>query len=148
MNTARLGDIASEAYNDISLTVNSAKDELVQLESWMDKKQNAPPYKWMKRWVVVKDAYLLWSDRKISVENGVTAQEKLRWNRCIGLEKIENVKRVNDKYHRMLRFTVKGMKREFVWRAPSKKIRDKWLRNLDEHIQYTKRAAMFSIYEE
>ena len=147
LNTARLGDIASEVYQDLADSVHSDMADLVDLEDWLEKKQHSPPHKWMKRWVMLKDSYLLWSDRQISVQNGVTAEEKRRWNGFLNLHKIESVKAVDDKQQRSFSLTIKKMKREYVWRASSTEIRDKWVGNLQERIEFTKRLRMFSSYK-
>ena len=103
----------------------------------------APPYSWLKRWVILKDGYLLWCDRQITVQKGVTEEEKRRWNKCVELRNITDVSAINDKKQRKFKLSVHGTKREYIWRAKSTKWRDKWVNGLKDHVMIAKQETVF-----
>eukprot|EP00483_Globobulimina_turgida_P009528 UN09547 len=82
--TNSLNNIADDIFNDIQRTVKANSVSLRQpLRGWLSHKQSSSKIlsKYVKRWVVVQDGYMLWSDRQMTVRKGVSAQEKKRWNK-------------------------------------------------------------------
>eukprot|EP01084_Bolivina_argentea_P017824 33252_1 len=141
-NTQRLSDISSELFKDITSTIIDNRNHLVELNEWLQHKQ-MNGFSWLKRWVIIKNGYMLWSDRQITVENSVTKEEKLRWNKCIKLTKIVNVQKVKCKNERKFKMYIKH-DRNYIWRCKTKEIRDKWVNGLKQHIAHCKMESTYT----
>ena len=118
----------------------------------MERKQEHIPYSWLKRWVVLRDRYLLWSDRQISVgDNGVDSEERKRWNHSVDLTQVVDVGKVqsnntkNSKQRRDWRFTLKTKKRTYLFRTKSEHEREEWLENLKININHCKQQRLFKL---
>ena len=61
MNTVRCNEAMDDILGDIKQEILIKSQSLKQLNGWMERKQHSPPYSWLKRYVMVKDKYLLWS---------------------------------------------------------------------------------------
>ena len=119
---------------------------------------------------VVSGRFMMWSDVQISVgKDGMTQREKKRWNKCINLFLVTDISPLNgkkSKKSRKFKITVqdrhhhrhhhqhhgkkKGHKkkrklfvRDYVFRAKSKKWRDKWVDGLRDHIEHIQRERTF-----
>eukprot|EP01084_Bolivina_argentea_P069184 125940_1 len=146
MSTRELNHIASMAYDAFASTLRDEYEEkLVDLKGWLEKKQSAPPYSWQRRWVCVKDGYLLWSDRQITIEGTVDLDEVRRWNKAVNLKHILEVVESESKKQRKFKLTVKDNTRAWIWKAATKKDRDDWIKGLNDHIYYEKRACAFNV---
>jgi len=147
MNTARLNDITDDIFTDIQCTIQDSKMGLMELSGWMEKKQSSPPYSWLKRWVIVDYGYLLWSDRQITIgPKGVNKNEKKRWNKCIPITNIEEVTKVKEgKTQRKFKIKVNGngINREYLFKAQSKKWRDKWVKDLSKHVKILHQESIY-----
>ena len=123
-------------FTDLQENLNEFKQK-----GWMEKKQSVPPYKWLKRFVVLEQGYLLWSDRQITIGlHGVDAQEKKRWNKCIPIKHITEVSAVTEsKTQRKFRIKVNGngIEREYLWKASTPKWRDQWVEELNQEMMKT-----------
>eukprot|EP00484_Ammonia_sp_Unknown_P030947 CAMPEP_0197025572 /NCGR_PEP_ID=MMETSP1384-20130603/5852_1 /TAXON_ID=29189 /ORGANISM="Ammonia sp." /LENGTH=370 /DNA_ID=CAMNT_0042454111 /DNA_START=116 /DNA_END=1228 /DNA_ORIENTATION=+ len=133
--TDRLNELTDDLLLDLEQDVSEHKSQLPPLQGWLSKKQS---YSWSKRWVLVREGYLLWSDREILPgEEGISAAEKKRWDFCVALQKIESVNAVpmeKDKSGQRFMVKIGGEKRESIWRATSMQSRDEWVRALTQHI--------------
>ena len=87
---------------------------------------------------------MLWSDRMMEIENGIDAEEKRRWNKTVKLSQIKDVSVVNDKQERKFSVSIKGKKRQYIWRCDTKFARDTWMSILEQHIQYSKQESMYN----
>merc|ERR1712176_1224382 len=94
-----LDTIKEEKMNNDAIydAILERKENLEVLESWLEKKQQSPPYAWLKRWVVVKDGYMLWSSKHLKVQNEVNEQEKERWSKCVELIEITETELIESK---------------------------------------------------
>ena len=114
-STNKLNDIASDIFKEMEVSVVDNKQKLIPLKSWLDKKQQSPPYSWQKRWVVISmDGYLMWSERQITIQDGVDEIEKRRWNKCVPLLDCGSVLAVDTKKQRSFMVHVKSLKRDFI----------------------------------
>eukprot|EP01084_Bolivina_argentea_P218524 370811_1 len=119
--TQRLNDV-----NDIILDEMNALVGPPGKSGWMDKKQSSPPYSWLKRWVMVKEGYILWSEWEITPDDEVDYREMRRWNKCIYLARDGiSVSEVKSKRNR--RFKLGTKKRDFLFRTRDMSERDKWM---------------------
>eukprot|EP01084_Bolivina_argentea_P146515 256516_1 len=84
-NTQRLNDINDGIFAEMSDALQTKQQDLEVYSGWMDKKQSSAPYSWLKRWVVVKEGYILWSEWQMTVEHEMDDKEMQRWNKCIYL---------------------------------------------------------------
>eukprot|EP01084_Bolivina_argentea_P227733 384665_1 len=142
-NTNRLQTITDDILADIQETIEQDSMKIVPLKAWLDKKQSSPPYSWLKRWTVVQDGYLLWSDRQISIQNGVNKEEKRRWNNCVNLRRIKSVSVIKTKQNRRFKVSVNGG-RDYIWRAKTKQIRDHWVDLLTKHVELGNMSAVYA----
>eukprot|EP01084_Bolivina_argentea_P104256 186689_1 len=110
-----------QALHEINaLTIR--KCGLPVLEAWMDKQQPRPPYLWQRRWVMVKETYILWSERQTSIQNPRGINERKAFNGSINLMAIESVDIVaKTKKRRKFSITItkeRGKKsRTYMWRC-------------------------------
>eukprot|EP01084_Bolivina_argentea_P170978 296237_1 len=135
-------DIATAALDFQQDTLRTTAKSLHPIKGWLEKKQNAPPYAWQKRYVVIQDGYLLWSDREMTIEEGISDKEKRRWNKCVNLNQIEGVTMVESKKERKFEIRKKDESRCWLWKASSKKNRDYWIDCLSENIEYTHQKSL------
>eukprot|EP01083_Nonionella_stella_P082486 227669_1 len=104
-------DLFTQMQEDASMRSQTLKP----LEGWLERKQHSPPYSWLKRWVVVKSDYLLWSERHMDiVVDAVDATERKRWNKCIPLKKITVVEALGKSNKK---FKIVGNGKEYIFRA-------------------------------
>lgn len=144
-NTMKLRHIASSIFHDMKDSVTKNKEKLVPIKGWIFHKQSKPPYKWLKRWVVIQNGYMLWSDRQMDIENDIDTKEMKRWNKSIALRMVKNVSPINAKQERRFCVSVKGQKREYIWRCGTKFARDTWVEILHQHMEYSKQENMYSV---
>ena len=111
------------------------------LESWIEEKDTVPPHQFSMRWVVVKDAHFMWSDKKLMVTDTKNEDERSRWNECVHLMMMSGVDAVEDcASGREFKFNVETfgdtpVTRQFVFKAKSREQRDYWVDGLREHVQ-------------
>eukprot|EP01084_Bolivina_argentea_P231925 391013_1 len=128
------GDYAAAALDALEFqrdTLRLTAQRLFPLKGWLEKKQCAPPYSWQKRYVVVQDGYLLWSSREMTITNGITQREKIRWNKCVSLKRITSVTQSQSKKQRKFRLSMKNDRGCRLWKASCKKERDDWMDQLN-----------------
>eukprot|EP01083_Nonionella_stella_P016991 47452_1 len=141
-NTQRLNDINDGIFAEMSDALQTKQQDLEVYSGWMDKKQSSAPYSWLKRWVVVKEGYILWSEWQMTVEHEMDDKEMQRWNKCIYLARNgTTVSEVKSKRNR--RFKLITPKREFLFRTRDKSERDQWMNTLKQHIEYAKEHILF-----
>ena len=125
------------------------KGSLVLLEGWLEKKQSAPPYSWLKRWVVVKESHLLWNSKQIKINDVKNRKERKKWNNYVNLMNVTNVeivKKSKTKRKLSVKVNVHGKNkktREYIWRAKDEEDRDFWVNGLKEHIKFLKEMVSF-----
>merc|ERR1712032_715632 len=135
------GHIESERVRGVykeMIRLEANQLELRTLEAWMEEKDGAPPHDFSMRWVVVKGAHFLWSNKKLMVTDTRDEDERSRWNECVHLMMISGVS--EGASEREFRFNVETfgdnpMTRQFVWKAKTKKQWDYWVEGLQEHVQ-------------
>eukprot|EP00484_Ammonia_sp_Unknown_P028143 CAMPEP_0197048990 /NCGR_PEP_ID=MMETSP1384-20130603/24240_1 /TAXON_ID=29189 /ORGANISM="Ammonia sp." /LENGTH=365 /DNA_ID=CAMNT_0042481209 /DNA_START=1 /DNA_END=1098 /DNA_ORIENTATION=+ len=144
MTTVRLGGVVDDLFHDIQEDFMHSDASFHEMSGWLEKKQEALPYSWMKRWVVVREKYLLWSDRELSIETEhIDAKEKKRWNKCVALAKVTKVEERTDKKGRVFCASVKG--RDYLFRAKDEKKRDEWMQTLRENLEYIEKMQMYAV---
>lgn len=142
--TPMLEGMAEGFLDDIQLTIRQSVKDLVPMKDWLFKKQSSPPYSWQKRWVVLRGGYLLWSDRQMTIENGITSEEKQRWNKCIKVGNISSVTIHDSKKERKFCVNVCKVDRPYIFKATSKTERDKWMSVIQQHIEFSDFASVYS----
>jgi len=166
MDTTMLNDIADDALFTMQTTIRMDRTKQMVLEAWLDKKQQAPPWGFHTRWCIVSGRYMMWSEVKIKIgEHGMTQRERKRWNKCINLFLVTSVTPLSGKNNRRFQITIQehhhhhqhhhkkkknGQRRKsklfirnYVFRAKSKKWRDKWVGGLRKHIEQIQREKTF-----
>eukprot|EP01083_Nonionella_stella_P132190 401805_1 len=104
----------------------------VLLEDWLERKE---PGAWIKMWVVIRDEFMLWNDKRIVVgKNGVDTHEKKKWDTCINILSIEAVETAQGS--RKKKFTVKIQGKNHLLRAKNSQMREYWMRNLKAQIAF------------
>eukprot|EP01084_Bolivina_argentea_P109333 195429_1 len=142
LDSMRLNELTDDLFEEIQDDIAEKEYHLKPLEGWLEKKQHSPPYFYHRRWAIVKDKYMLWSERQMSIhEHTVTAKEKKRWGKCIKLKKIILVEGVDTSNKT---FRVKLDKTEFLFKANTKALRDYWVENLNQTISFVKSAGFAS----
>eukprot|EP01083_Nonionella_stella_P029260 80617_1 len=139
------GDYAEAAMEALEFQRDSLRltaKRLVPLKGWLEKKQCSPPYSWQKRYVVVQDGQLLWSDREMTIANGITQREKKRWNKSVSLKRIVSVTQTQSKKHCKFRLSMKSESGSRLWKASSKRERDEWIDGLNAHVVYAKQKSL------
>eukprot|EP01083_Nonionella_stella_P203233 741762_1 len=130
-NTQKCLDITHDILSEMSQSMGTKQQQLVVYSGWMDKKQSSAPYSWLKRWVVVKDGSILWSEWQMAVQHQVDDKEKRRWNKCIYLGR-NGITVTVVKSKRNRRFKLITPKREFLFRTRDKSERDEWVNTLKQ----------------
>ena len=141
-------DATKRVLNSIN-DMDEKQQKLPTLEAWLEKKQGSPPYSWQKRFVVVKESHLLWSDKKLKIGDVKIKKERDKWNNSINLMAIKEVK--NDpKSKTGKKFIIsvvqggKGKKsRDYILKASDKKNRDLWVKGIKEHTDSVKRLVSY-----
>jgi len=138
------GHIESERVRGVykeMIRLEANQLELRTLEAWIEERDSTPPHDFSMRWVVVKGAHFLWSNKKLMVTDTRDEDERSRWNECVHLMMVSGVSAVEEcASEREFRFNVETfgdipVTRQFVWRAKSKQQRDFWIEGLQEHVQ-------------
>eukprot|EP01083_Nonionella_stella_P067554 178752_1 len=142
-STERLLRISSNLFNEMCISLESKQTQLGSSSGWLEKKQSSVPCAWLKRWVVLKDGFFLWSERQITIENDVDRKEKRRWNQCINLGRRHvMITHVESKTER--KFTLNTKRRGFLFKAQDQNHRDIWVHALKQHMQYAREKSLFS----
>eukprot|EP01083_Nonionella_stella_P159405 519946_1 len=139
-NSTRLAVIASDLYKELETIRDVDHQQLVSLNAWLERKQSAIPYGWLKRWVVLKTGYVLWSEWEQSVQDEVDKKEINRWNRCIYLGDQDVAVSVAESKKKR-KFKINTTDREFIFKAKNEEQRDIWINGVKEHIKYTQQNA-------
>ena len=63
--TPELTGVVSDLVNEVEAELVARKQELRFMNDWVHKRSNGLPYKWMKRWMVIREGFLMYSDRQI-----------------------------------------------------------------------------------
>merc|ERR1719203_2612061 len=88
------GHIESERVREVykeMIRLEAKRLELRTLEAWVEERDGAPPHDFSMRWVVVKGAHFLWSNKKLMVTDTRDEDERSRWNECVHLMMISGV---------------------------------------------------------
>lgn len=115
---------------------------LPELKAILEKKQSTVPYAWNKRYVLVKDSFIIWSEYQI--KNLWTRDRKEMKNyshinllHVSGVWEFEGDKK-GTRFVLEVNGNKKGGKRkrskEMHWRCETKDDRDYWIRNLKKYI--------------
>eukprot|EP01083_Nonionella_stella_P020760 57600_1 len=139
-DTTRLDVIASDLFREMETMHQTEHQQLVSLNAWLEKKQSSIPYGWLRRWVVLKNGYILWSEWEQSVQHEIDSKEMNRWNKCIylGAQDIA-ISAAESKKKR--KFKINTTDREILFKAKDEKQRDIWINGVKEHIQYVQQNA-------
>ena len=145
------------------------KNKLPKLKSCLEKQRPKPPFQWQKRWLVVVDDYLLWSDTEISninntnnnnsinADNGfsrsLSAEDRMKFNGNLKINSIVSVIIPMEPDQNKICFMLKaknkrnsdGTLREYLWKCGNRKERDRWVNGLTEHIKFYKEAGKYDI---
>jgi len=116
--------------------ITKAKEKLPLLEAWLQKKQPNPPYTWQKRWVIVKDSHLLWSDKQRVIKNASNPDERKPFNGFLNIVVIQEIKSVDSKSGTkfvVVARTKRGDMRTYEWKAGSQADRNFWVAGLNAH---------------
>lgn len=139
---------ALNAIHDIT----SKKNKLPLLEAWLEKKQDHVPYQWQRRWVIVKDSHILWSDTQRKIKDPKNAKERKKFNNSVSLMTISEIKPVTKSKSQRKFIIVVGRdgmkgnkKREYLWKCSTKDDRDNWVRGLQSHINHMHSIKAFLI---
>merc|ERR1712113_1257932 len=136
--------MATGMLDEIRLELQTSISELSHIQGWLQKKKSAPPYSWQKRWVVVKAGYLLWSDRQMTIEKKIDAQERKRWNTCIKFDTISSVVATKSSKQRKFCVNIHGSDRSYLFKTESKDQRDGWIRVIKEHVELGNQASVYA----
>ena len=133
-----------ETFQDIT----QKKVELPKLAAWMEKKSPSPPYSWQKRFIMVKDAHLLWNDIERDLINVKNIKERQKFKGSILLMKIRSVSAVYDqkknrKFIIEARDAKKNQLRKYLWKADSTETRNFWVKYLTKHVKNQKEMTKF-----
>lgn len=142
--TPVLDSMADGFLEEIRWTLKENNKELVPMKGWLSKRQSYPPFSWQKRWVVIKNGYFLWNDRQISIENGITLEEKKRWSKCIKVGSISSVDLYDSKKERKFCVNLCGVNRVYVFKACSKEGRDQWMEVIKQHVAFGIHASVYT----
>ena len=129
--------------------ISDTKENLPDLEAWLQKKSQSMPYQWQRRWVVVKDSYILWSDVQRNIKNAKNAKERMRFNNSINLMCIKDIKPViNEKAGRQFIMIAnlsgrEKKKKEYLFKCSSREDRDYWVKGIKKHILHMKSVISF-----
>eukprot|EP01083_Nonionella_stella_P024076 66599_1 len=143
MDTARLNDVVGDIFDDIQDDLTTRSLKIKTQMSWLERKQHHPPYSWLKRWVIVKDKYLLWSERQMNIDGEVDKKERMRWSKFINLKDIDVIEAV-EKDKKKRKFIVKVGDTDYLFRAKDEAERDEWLVQLKENTEWVKTSGLFS----
>ena len=132
-----------KVLNEIK-AISDSKVKLPTLAAWLQKKQSSIPYQWQKRWVIVQEGYMLWSDTLRNIENPKDGKQRKKFNNSFNLTHVTEIKLVTkDKSQRQFITVVRsggdeGKEREYLWKCSSGEERDFWMSGIKKHISHAK----------
>ena len=129
--------------------LSKEKDDLPILEAWLQKQQDHVPYQWQKRWAIVKESHMLWSDIQRTIKDPKDAKARKKFNNSINLMAITEIKPVL-KGKSQRKFTISVQKtatstkpKQYLWRCSTREDRDFWVKGLTAHINHMKSMMAF-----
>ena len=135
-------DLRHVAYLSDSLDEQPVQSEWGGMSGWLDKRQEAFPHSWLRRWVVVRENTMMWSDRMIHVGRHGVERERHRWNKTFDIKYITEVqpKMASDRQQRKFKIVVKRGRdtRHYTFRAMAKDERDGWTEMIQKHVEHYK----------
>merc|ERR1719433_157667 len=109
--------------------------DLPELKAFLQKNNGV---KWQKRWVVVKEQYMLWNDVMRNVDNVSNEKERRKWKNYVDITQIGEIKEMeNDKAHRSFTFEdTGGSGKEYVWKCANRRERQYWIEGIKKYQKY------------
>merc|ERR1719326_2878111 len=85
-------ELASYLSDDSLVAMEQhAQSEWAGMAGWLYKRQESFPHSWQRRWVVIMENNMMWSDRMIHVGQHGVERERHRWNQSFDVKFIVNV---------------------------------------------------------
>jgi len=115
----------------------STIQQLATLEGWLEKRSGFS-HSWKRRWVVVKDSHILWSNVQMTIDDAKDEAQRAKFKKCLNLMSIADIEAApKSKHKEVFRFVVgQGVKRSprrkkgYAWRCNSETERDHWVSEL------------------
>lgn len=110
-----------------------------ELEGWLERqvKRNLGST-YVKRWVVVKDDFILWSKKKQIIDDAILFKIGNQCDGYLNFNAIDKVDKVLSKKNNEFVISVNDKKRrkkiEYVWRCPTVQDRKYWVQGLNVHL--------------
>ena len=102
------------------------RKKLPELEGWLEKRKPRPPYQWQKRWVIVKETHILWSDKQRSIQDPSNQAQRKEFNGFLNINVLQEVSKYPTKSQNKLVIKARDAKRqqtrEYMWKCPSTEV--------------------------
>lgn len=132
-------ELASYLSDDSDAEQHS-QAEWVGMEGWLYKRQDSFPHSWQRRWVVLNENNLMWSDRMIHIGRSGLERERHRWNKTFDIKYFTNIrgKIPGDREQRRFMIVIKREKvhREYLFRAQAKDEKEEWVETITKHMEH------------
>merc|ERR550525_310352 len=117
--------------------IANAKEDLPDLQGWLEKRQPHMPYSWQKRWVIVKGGFLLWTDRQKSIHNPKDSTQRKEFGTSVNLMLITEIGEVSGKKNGK-KFVIKlrdgaAKRTEYMFRCATPEDAAFWRKSLRKH---------------
>ena len=116
-----------------------------EMKGWLDKRNNALPFNWHARWVIVKESFFLWNDIEVDCGNPTKKAERNKFKH-MSLLQVESVQRIDSgKNKRKFKVVVNigDKKKEYMWRCENEVQRNKWVLDLQYRVEHAKNVVDF-----
>eukprot|EP00484_Ammonia_sp_Unknown_P030000 CAMPEP_0197051676 /NCGR_PEP_ID=MMETSP1384-20130603/26274_1 /TAXON_ID=29189 /ORGANISM="Ammonia sp." /LENGTH=460 /DNA_ID=CAMNT_0042484271 /DNA_START=36 /DNA_END=1418 /DNA_ORIENTATION=- len=146
---APLKRVNTQAALEDLAAISKKKKSLPVLEAWLEKKQDHMPYQWQRRWVIVRESHLLWSEVQRTIQDPKNVNERKKFNNSVSLMAIKEIVPVTSSKSqrkfimRLERDGSKNKAKEYLWKCASQSDRDFWVDGLRAHIKNIKSVMQF-----
>jgi len=108
-------------------------------KGWLEKKSSSVPYNWHKRWTILKNSFMLWSEIEVAVGDPKDKAERMKFKH-ISLLQVDRVEKmdIGTKSRFKVVVSIGDKTKEYLWRCETVEDRNRWVDELNYRVQHAK----------
>jgi len=118
------------------------------LNGWLEKRTASLPHSWHKRWVIVKESWMLWSEIEVECADPREKEERVKFKN-VSLLQVEKIERIDagKVAHHGTKFkvvvSIGAKKKNILWRCKNVQERNRWVLDLQYRVEHAKSVVDF-----